>query len=340
MSGNDLLSQDEIDALLGGVDSGAVDTEEEDVLSGEPRPYDLAAQDRIIRGRLPTLEMINERFARYFRIGLFNMLRRSPEISIRGVEMLKFSDYVHSLFVPTSLNLAKVKPLRGTALFVFEPKIVVTAVDTFFGGAGKYPVKIEGREFTPVESRVIQLMLHQAFHDMSEAWGPVMRLEFEHSGSEVNPHFATIVSPSELVVVSKFHVELEGGSGDIHVTLPYAMVEPIKDLLDAGLQSDRDDRDDRWAAALKRRMQDAYVELSTVLGTPEISLRRLMQLKPGDVIPLEWPEQVDLSVEDLPVFRGHLGHSNGNYAVQINEFVKREQPASKPGRPVSAPAGS
>lgn len=331
MSGNDLLSQDEIDALLGGVDSGAVSTDEDDPLAGEARPYDLAAQDRIIRGRLPTLEMINERFARYFRIGLFNMLRRSPEISIRGVEMVKFSDYVHSLFVPTSLNLVKIKPLRGTGLFVFEPKLVVTAVDTFFGGAGRYPVKIEGREFTPVESRVIQLMLRQAFHDMHEAWAPVMNLDFEHSGSEVNPHFATIVSPSELVVVSKFHVELEGGSGDIHVTLPYAMVEPIKDQLDAGLQSDRDDRDDRWAAALKSRMQDAEVELCTVLDTPQLSLRRVMQLKAGDVIPLDWQDAVELTVEDLPVFRGRLGTANGNHAVQITEFARREGGASALG---------
>lgn len=326
MSGNDLLSQDEIDALLGGVDSGSVDTEGEDVTAGEARPYDLAAQDRIIRGRLPTLEMINERFARHFRIGLFNMLRRSPEISIRGVEMVKFSDYVHSLFVPTSLNLVKVKPLRGTALIVFEPKLVVTAVDTFFGGAGKYPVKIEGREFTPVEYRVIQLMLHQAFADMREAWGPVMQLDFEQSGSEVNPHFATIVSPSELVVVSRFHVELEGGAGDIHVTLPYAMVEPIKDLLDAGLQSDRNDRDDRWAAALKHRMQDAEVEISSVLRTSSVSLRKLVQLQAGDVIPLDWQENLEVCVEDMPVFRGRLGTANGNHAVQITEFIRRDNP--------------
>lgn len=326
MSGNDLLSQEEIDALLGGVDDGTVSTRDDDADPEEARPYDLAAQDRIIRGRLPTLEMINERFARHFRIGLFNMLRRSPEISIRGVEMVKFADYVHSLFVPTSLNLVKIKPLRGTALFVIEPKLVVTAVDTFFGGAGRYPVKIEGREFTPVEARVIELILRQAFHDMREAWAPVLPLAFEASGAEVNPHFANIVSPSELVVVSRFHVELEGGAGDIHVTLPYAMIEPIKDLLDAGLQSDRDERDDRWSAALKQRMQDAEVELSTVLATPRLPLRRIMQLKAGDILPLDWPEAVELTVEDLPVYRGRLGTSNGKQAIQITEFVERDPP--------------
>jgi flagellar motor switch protein FliM len=327
VSGNDLLSQEEIDALLNGVDGGAVDTEGP-MPDGEARPYDLAAQDRIIRGRLPTLEMVNERFARHFRVGLFNMLRRSPEISVRGVEMVKFSDYVHSLFVPTSLNLVKVKPLRGTALFVIEPKLVVTAVDTFFGGAGRYPVKIEGREFTPVENRVIQLILRQAFADLHEAWAPVLKLEFEHSGSEVNPHFATIVSPSELVVVSRFHVELEGGSGDIHITLPYAMVEPIRDLLDAGLQSDREDRDDRWAATLRERMKEAQVTLGTVLASHEITLRQLVQLKAGDVIPMDWPEKVELCVDEVPVFRGTLGTHHGNHAVKITDFVRREPTAT------------
>jgi len=205
MSSRDVLSQDEIDALLHGVDSGKVDVEPPPA-PGEARSFDFTSQDRIVRGRMPTLEMINERFARLFRIGLFNMLRRTPELTTVGIEMMKFGEYTHSLFVPTSLNLVRVKPLRGTALFIFEPKLVFAVVDNFFGGDGRLATKIEGREFTPTESRVIQLLVRQAFADLTEAWSPVMGLDFEYINSEVNPHFANIVSPSEIVCVSRFRI--------------------------------------------------------------------------------------------------------------------------------------
>jgi len=165
---NDLLSQDEIDALLHGVDGGDVDTDGDEAFDGVARSFDFTSQDRIVRGRMPTLEMINERFARYFRISMFNMMRRSAEISVAGVQMLKFSEYIHSLFVPTSLNLVKVKPLRGKALCVIDPKLVFVTVDNFFGGTGRH-AKIEGREFTPTEQRVISMMLQDAFHDLKEA---------------------------------------------------------------------------------------------------------------------------------------------------------------------------
>ena len=323
---NDLLSQEEIDALLHGVGSGDIDTEGDAGLAdGEAQNYDFTSQDRIVRGRMPTLEMINERFARYFRISLFNMLRRSAEISIGGVQMLKFAEYVHSLFVPTSLNLVKVNPLRGTGLFVFDPKLVFIVVDNYFGGDGRFPTKIEGREFTPTEQRVIQRILHQAFDDLTQAWKPVMPIQFEYMNSEVNPQFANIVSPTEVVVVSTFHIELEGGGGALHVTLPYSMVEPIRDLLDAGVQSDRSEVDDRWRVAIREEMKGAPVELSSVLTETTISMRDLMNLKPGDVIPIDLPETVTLRAEDIPVFRGKFGVSQGNRAIKITDRVLLKQ---------------
>ena len=205
----DLLSQDEIDALLHGVDSGAVETDPEPP-SGEARSYDFASQDRIIRGRMPTLEMVHERFARLWRIGLFNLIRRSAELSVRGIELIKFNDYMHSLYVPTNLNLIRFKPLRGTGLIVFEPTLVFAIVDNFFGGDGRYPTRIEGREFTATEMRVIHLLLKQTFADLREAWAPVMDVDFEYINSEINPHFANIVTPREYVVVCRLHVELDG----------------------------------------------------------------------------------------------------------------------------------
>ncbi len=319
----DILSQDEIDALLHGVDNGKVVTEPPPP-PGTAKGYDFASQDRIVRGRLPTLEMINERFARLFRIGLFNMLRRSPELSVVGIEMQKFSDYIHGLYVPTSLNLLRVKPLRGTALMVFEPRLVFTVVENFFGGNGRFRTKIEGREFTPTELRVVQLMMKQAFIDLSEAWSGVLPLEFEAIGHEMNPHFANIVSPSEVVVVSKFHVVLDGGEGDIHITLPYSMIEPIREQLDAGVQSDRMEKDERWIATLREQIKDATVEASCELTRTEITLGQLLKLKAGDVIPFQMPRSIELAVESVPLFFGSFGTSGGNNAVRIHDAIRRD----------------
>jgi len=322
MSANDLLSQDEIDALLHGVDSGDVETET-DAGDGGPSSYDFGSQDRIVRGRLPTLEMINERFARHFRTSLFSMLRRTADISVSGVQMLKFSEFVHSLFVPTSLNVVKVPPLRGQGLCVLDPKLVFCVVDNYFGGTGRFHTKIEGREFTPTELRVIQMLLEIVFKDLQEAWKLVMDLKFEYVGSEVNPQFANIVSPTEVVVVTTFHIDLETGGGDLYVTLPYSMLEPIRELLDAGIQSDRGERDDRWAIALKEQFFESEVELVSSLGKTEISMKELAALKPGDVIPMDIPDLLNVCAADVPIFKGQLGISEGCYAIKVTEWQQQ-----------------
>ncbi|MGX5173499.1 flagellar motor switch protein FliM [Aliikangiella sp. IMCC44653] len=321
---SDLLSQDEIDALLHGVDDGDIDTDEDSLDPSVARPYDFSSQDRIVRGRMPSLEMVNERFARHMRISLFNMMRRSAEISVNGIQMIKFSEYIHSLFVPTSLNMVKIKPLRGTALFTLEAKLVFILVDNFFGGDGRFHAKIEGREFTPTERRIIQLLLQQAFVDLREAWSPVMKVDFEYMDSEVNPALATIVSPSEVVCVCSFNIELDGGGGNFHVTIPYSMLEPIRDKLDAGIQSDRDDVDDRWTDTLREEILTAEVELSSTLVETEVSLRDVMDFKEGDIIPIELPDQVTLNAGNMPCFRASFGTSNGYMAVKIKEQISRE----------------
>lgn len=323
MSVNDLLSQDEIDALLHGVDSGDVNTEDDFAAhDGVPREFDFASHDRIVRGRMPTLEMINERFARKFRISLFNMLRRAAEISVGGVEMMKFSEYVHSMFVPTSLNLTRVRPLRGTALVVFDPKLVFIIVDNYYGGIGRH-TKIEGRDFSATEQRVISTVLEDAFNDLVEAWKPVLPINFEFMNMEVNPQFANIVSPSEVVVVSRFHIELEGGGGDFQITMPYSMLEPIRELLDAGVQSDVSERDERWAHALREDIKSAEISLSATLTEARMSLADVVKLRAGDVIPIEMPELVTVRAEDVPVFRGKYGLHDNNMAIKIVEQVER-----------------
>jgi len=326
----DLLSQDEIDALLHGVD----DVEEDSPSGGEGGGdgedgshvhFDFSSQDRIVRGRMPTLELVNERFARHLRISLFNMLRHTAEVSINGVQMLKFGEYVHTLFVPTSLNMVRFRPLKGTALVTMEARLVFILVENFFGGDGRYHAKIEGREFTPTERRIIQMLLKIIFEDYHDAWAPVMNAEFEYLDSEVNPAMANIVSPTEVIVINSFHIELDGGGGDFHIAMPYSMLEPIRELLDAGVQSDKEDTDSRWGQALEEEIMDVKVEINAKVADKEVSLRDIIHFEAGDILPIELPPSLLVSVEGLPTYRATLGQSNDHLALKIVEKIDRPE---------------
>lgn len=315
---NDNLSQDEIDALLSGVDSGEVDTTSNSMSSdGKAVTYDLESQDRIIRGSMPTLDMINERYIRFLRVSMFKMMRRSVEINSVGVKMVKFSEYIRGLNMPTSINLATMNPLRGTGLFVIDPNLVFAAVDNYFGGDGRYHTRIEGSEFTPTEMRVVQLMLDIFFADLQKSWKPVIDLDFKFVNSEINPQFVNIVNPTEVVVEMKFKMELEGGGGEFHVVMPYSMIEPIRELLDAGMQSDKANVDHRWTNALKEEIQQAVVELDSTMCQTRLTLGEVLNLSKGDFIPIKMPEVVTVRAAKTPIFRGVLGNSNGKNAVQF-----------------------
>ncbi|MDD3608890.1 MAG: flagellar motor switch protein FliM [Halothiobacillaceae bacterium] len=324
MAGADILTQDEIDALLNGVEGGDVETESGVDGADGVRAYDFTSQERIVRGRLPTLEMLNERFARNFRIRLVGMLRRTVEITIEGVRMVKYSEYVHSLYVPTSLTMMHVKPLKGIGLFMMESRLVFSLVDNFFGGSGRHS-KIEGRDFTPTELRVIQRVLEMAVDEMEKAWTPLKPIRFEHISHEMNPQLANIVSPSEVVVVCSFRIEVEGGSGLFDLVLPYTMIEPIRDLLDGGLQGDRLEVDERWTRSLKRELGYARLGVTAHLADTQLTLRDILLMKPGDIIPFEMPEHVTLIAEGMPVFHGRWGVYRGAVAVQVEAPIRLEK---------------
>ncbi|MDP1770848.1 MAG: flagellar motor switch protein FliM [Methylobacter sp.] len=329
---SDLLSQAEIDALLNGVSDGDIETEDDSEFYAEAgaeefhekgvvREYDFASQERIVRGRMPTLEMVNERFARFIRISLFNFLRRSAEIFISGIQVQKFSEYIQGLLVPTNLTIVRFNPLRGKALIVIDPRLVFTVVDNFFGGAGQFYNQTEGREFTPTEMRVVRIIIDMIFKDLKEAWKPVMELDFEYVGAEINPRFANIIGPGEIIVISTIHVELEGGGGDVNIAMPYAMLEPIRELLDA-ISSDSGEVDGSWQTALRAEVLRAEVNVNSLLVEKNMSIREVMRLKKGDVIPFDMPETVVLKAEGIPVFEGKVGTSDGNYAIQIIDKVR------------------
>jgi flagellar motor switch protein FliM len=226
--------------------------------------------------------------------------------------------------VPTNLNLVKILPLRGTGLIVLDPKFVFAVVDNFFGGNGRF-AKIEGREFTATEQRVIHMLLKHVFANVKEAWSHIAKLDIEYLNSEINPHFANIVSPTEIVVVSSFHVELDGGGGDVHITMPYSMIEPLRELLDAGVAADRVEHDERWALALREEIEDAEVELTTTLGRGKITMQQLLDLEAGDILSCDFSGTATILAEEVPVFRGTYGVSHGQQAVQIKDRVARSK---------------
>lgn len=321
---NEFLTQDEVDALLKGV-GGEEDEPQAAEDPGGVRPYNLATQERIVRGRMPTLESINDRFARLLRIGLFNFMRRSPEVSVGPVRVIKYSEFIRNLVVPTNLNVVQMKPLRGNALFVFEPALVFLIIDNLFGGDGRFHTRIEGRDFTQTEMRIIQRMLHVVFEEYQKAWQNIYTLTFEYVRSEMHTQFANIATPTEIVVAMKFNIELGSGGGSFHICIPYAALEPIRDLIYGTMQGDQMGPDRRWVRMLSRQVQTAEVELDAQLTTMVVNVQRLLNLKVGDILPCDIPSTVVAQVHNVPLFECTFGAVNGQRALRIQRILKHEE---------------
>ncbi|MCE1170435.1 MAG: flagellar motor switch protein FliM [Azovibrio sp.] len=320
----DFLSQEEVDALLKGVTGETDEPEESAAETSGVRSYNLGTQERIVRGRMPTMELINERFARYLRIGLFNYMHRNTEISVGPIRVQKYSEFIRNLVVPTNLNLVSAKPLRGTSLFVFDPNLVFLVVDNMFGGDGRFHSRVEGRDFTPTEQRIIQGLLGVVFAEYGRSWKPVFDISFEYIRSEMNSQFANIATPSEIVISTTFTLEFGGATADMHICFPYSMIEPIRDLLYSTMQSDQLSSDKRWIGMLRKQLQGAEVELVAQLGSSSITLGQILKLKAGDVIPIHIPEKITVEVDGVAVMECRYGQQNGQYALKVDRFVPSE----------------
>ncbi len=318
---NQVLSQDEVDALLQGITGESQKPEEEQAPTSGLRDYDLASQERIVRGRMPTMEIINERFARNIRIGLFNLVRKNPEISINGVKVQKYSDFLREIVVPTNFNIMSVRPLRGSGLVVCEPTLVFAVIDSLFGGSGKYPTRIEGRDFSPTEQRVIQRLVDVIATEYKKAWSGIYPLELEYQRSEMLAQFANVASPSEIVVATSFTLELGDNSGTIHLCIPYATLEPIRDILYSTAQGDSNEPDRRWVNLLKEQIQPAEVELVATLASANATVAQLLSLEPGDFFELDLKALIQVKVSGVPLFEGHYGLSNGRYALKVEQLL-------------------
>jgi flagellar motor switch protein FliM len=321
---NQVLSQNEVDALLSAVsDNGTPQP-------GAPAPgglgvmqYDLANNDKIIRGRMPTLDIIHDRFIRLFRMNLSNSLRKMANISVNSTGPMKFSEFMNSLPLPSCLNILRLDPLRGAAVMVIESKLLYALVDSFFGGGEAPFTKIEGKDFTPIEIKIARRVVLNAIDDLEKAWEPVYPLKIGYSRTEINPQFVAVVPPSDVVIATTFDIELEKVSGTIKLVIPYATLEPIKSKLSVGFQSEQLEVDFIWINRIKEQIMQTPANINVKLGQADISVRDLLELEPGDVIQLNTDATLplDVLVEGEPKFKGIPGLSKGNRAIKITDVI-------------------
>ncbi|GAB4174412.1 MAG: flagellar motor switch protein FliM [Rhodocyclaceae bacterium] len=317
----EFLSQYEVDALLKGVTGEPDEAVEAQADDAGVRSYDLASEERIVSGRMPTLELIHERFARNLRIGLFNFLHRNTETTLAPSRVQTYGEFIRNLALPAALNLVRVKPLRGTGLVIFDPNLVFLVVDNMFGGDGRFHTRVEGRDFTPTESRIIRGLLNVVFAEYEKAWKPVFEIQFEFVRTEINSQFAAIASPTEMVVASSFSIEFGAAAAEMHLCIPYTTIEPVRPLLDRPMPGDASAADHRWVKLLGGRLREAEVELSATLGRGELTLRQILGLKPGDVIPIEIARTVMSEVDGVPLAECRYGVQNGSYALKLERFI-------------------
>jgi flagellar motor switch protein FliM len=316
------LSQEEVDALLEGVTGESQKTVEEAAEHGEVRTYNISSQERIVRGRMPTMEIVNERFTRNLRVGLFNFIRRSPEISVGPVTVQRYSAFLRELAVPTNFNIVAIRPLRGSGLIVCEPALVFGVIDTLYGGIGKFQTRIEGRDFSATEQRVINRLVDVISAEYKKAWKGIYPLELDYQRSEMQPQFANIATPSEIVISTSFQLEIGDITGAIHFCFPYSTLEPIRDVLYSSTQGDSIEVDRRWVNLLTREIQAAEITLVAELARADATIEQLLAMKKGDFIELDRQPKIQASVDGVPIFECQYGTHNSKYAIRIDKALR------------------
>lgn len=316
------LSQEEVDALLEGVTGESQKSVEDVAEHGEVRSYNISSQERIVRGRMPTMEIVNERFARNLRVGLFNFIRRSPEVSVGSVAVQRYSAFLRELAVPTNFNIVAIRPLRGSGMIVCEPALVFGVIDTLYGGTGKFQTRIEGRDFSATEQRVINRLVDVITSEYKKAWKGIYPLELEYQRSEMQPQFANIATPSEIVIATSFQLEIGDISGAIHFCFPYSTLEPIRDVLYSSTQGDSIEVDRRWVNVLTREIQAAEVTLVAELARANATVEQLLAMKKGDFIELDREPKIQATVDGVPIFECQYGTHNAKYAIRIDKALR------------------
>lgn len=328
-----VLSQDEVDALLSAVNDSDDDTsaaaEDSGIADNGPdnvQPYDLTNQDRVIRGRMPILEIIYERFIRTFRVSLSNSLRKISTISMISTDLLKFGEFVNTLPIPSCMCIVRFNELRGPALIVFESKLAYAIIDSYFGGVDRPFTKIEGKEFTQIELSFMRKVMDMAIFDLEEAWAPIHKIDAQYLRTEINPQFVGVVPPSDVIIATTFEVEFESASGTIMVVVPYSTIEPIKQKLSSSFQTDNDMADTIWTIAMRDHIKNTMATTIVKLGESKMTVGDLVNLNVGDIIPLgqEASGEVVLEVEGKEKMKCLMGLYKGNRAVQVTGRIKNK----------------
>ncbi|MBY0314606.1 MAG: flagellar motor switch protein FliM [Bdellovibrionales bacterium] len=321
---NQVLSQSEVDALLSAVSDGEIKPTEKKRKADEKVVvvYDLTSQDRIIRGRLPQLDVIYEKFMRSFRVTLSSAIRKIASLNHSSTDFLKFGEFINTLPTPTCMSVLRLGNLRGSALFVIETKLAYALIDSFFGGDDRPYAKVEGKDFTPIELSIVKKVVELALGDLELAWEAVEPIDCSFVRTEVNPQFVGIVPPTDVVIASTFDVELEKASGTMTLVIPYAAIEPIKQKLSSGFQIESDQTDKKlWTKIFKEQLKDVALDVKVNLGEASISIEDLMKLKIGDVIPLnqDASKEIDILIENTKKFKGFYGVSHGSIAMKVTD---------------------
>lgn len=326
-----LLSPEELEALASGLEDGSIDTSSGYNLTASVRKHDLAAEDSSLGVNVGSLDMINERFIRLFRLGMLEVLRTSPRMNPTRAQIIRFCDYLKGLKAPMSVNIVRMAPLRGYAMVVIEPTVVFSSLDSFFGGFGRGVGQLPpGRLFTPTETRIVKIILQVLFRSFKEAWSPVTPVDFEHVSSEINPQFAQIADENDLVVLNRFESEVTTqGAGFVDLVIPYVSLKPVRDLLRSRVQTGdgNEESDKQWRSQLSQAVHDAELALQVVLSKFEVSLQTLQNMQAGDVLYFKKPDHARVLIEDMPIYDVEVGAVGGQAAVKIVNTIAPQEPS-------------
>lgn len=323
MNMRDLISQAELDALLD-ASSGAVGGLVDRLSArGDVQLFDIHRLEHIDRGRMPTLELVNERFTRQLRAGLLDFLGQSPAVSLGTVTVQKYSEFAGELAMPADCSIVAIHPLRGNGLIACDPSLVFTVIDMLYGGTGALVPPDDGRVLSVTEHRAIKRLMSVIADEYTSAWSGICPLEFIPVRFDVQPRFANIATPGERVIATAFELEIGGTTGMLRVCLPYAAIEPIRDILIAETQADFTLADDRWSSLLAIEIQAVDITLVAELAVLDSTVADVLAMKVGDFLALQVEPQITASVDGVPLFECQHGATHARYAIRIDRNIGR-----------------
>ena len=361
MAEKDVLSQEEIDALLESVDEpedaaeedgpkkAEGDSKEEEYVSEkteadkiaeeaaaefagksedleaegeEVKTFKFTGQEKIIKGQLPVLDKIYDRAVRLFMVEIYNLTSKEFETNQEPLIVTKHRDFMMSLPNPSLMTLYKFQPLRGKGFILFDSTFIYDLVDYYFGGSSQFYAQKIRTDYTATELRVMDIIQQKAIEDLMQAWTPIIALNITKHSEETNPQLVNIAEPEEMLLISRFTVNFGKEEGSFYFVIPYSMVEPIKQQLELGASRSDDEIDPNWIKLLIEELMDVELTISSAMARTEGSLENVTSWKVGDFIPMETNEIVTLDIEGIPSFTATSGSSNDKRALQIINTIK------------------